>query len=86
MMLRKWDEVKRAYEPYYVPDEWNVTTFADDMDEKVNCAQCGREITFGEAYTSLQVHSSIGFGYAVCEECYHLVEWPERVAAEEGRG
>ena len=86
MRLRKWDERKRAYEPYDVPDEWHVTTIETDMATRVNCAQCGREITFGEAYTSLQVHSPIGFGYAVCEECYHLKEWPERVAAEEGRG
>ena len=85
MRLRKWDERKKAYEPYDVPDEWHVTTFESDMNERVNCAQCGREISFGDSYTSMQVHSPIGFGYAVCEDCYHLKEWPERVAAEEAR-
>lgn len=82
MMLQKYNEQKREYEPYEVPDDWYVSTYENDMDAKVNCCQCGREVTFGECYTSMQVHTCIGFGYAVCERCYYGIEWPARKAAE----
>lgn len=36
----------------------------------VSCAQCGRIFRFGEMYTSREVHTAYGFGYAVCAECY----------------
>ena len=46
--------------------------FAVDMDEIVNCPHCGREVTFGECYTSREIHTQSGFGYAVCEKCYGI--------------
>ena len=79
--LRKWDEWERAYYPYDIPDDWEVTAFAIDMDKVVNCARCGRKVVFGDTYTSCQIHTSHGFGYAVCESC-HDREWRERRAAE----
>ena len=71
MQLRKWNEKKREYEPYTVPDEWKVMTYSDDMDEKCNCAECGKEFAFGLGFTSLCIHTPrCGFGYIVCPECH----------------
>lgn len=69
-ILQKWNIEKDEYEPYGVPDDWNVKTYSDDMDEVINCAQCGKKIACGEGYTSLEVHTPAGFGYSVCEDCY----------------
>ena len=50
MKLQMWNFKVRDYEPYEVPDEWKVKTYCTDMEESVNCAECGREMTFGEGY------------------------------------
>lgn len=47
------------------------------MDKIVACAQCGRKMLFGDGYTSRQIHTRQGFGYAVCEQCYDK-EWKEK--------
>lgn len=52
-------------------------TFSEDMDEKVNCCQCYRAIRFGETYTSNEVHTELGMGFAVCPQCYED-EWERR--------
>ena len=70
-LLRRWDYDKQAYEPYEVPDEWIIRSYGIDLDETINCAQCGREVAFGDCYTSKEIHAPHGFGYAVCGECYH---------------
>lgn len=72
--MQKWNFNKREYEPYSVPADWNCKTYSVDMDEIVNCPHCGRQVTFGECYTSRQIHTEHGFGYAVCESCYED-EW-----------
>ena len=36
----------------------------------VNCPQCGKELPYGETYTSKEIHNWVGLGYGVCEECY----------------
>ena len=79
---RKWNEKTRAYEPYTVPDEWNLLTYANDMDEPCNCAQCGKPMRYGDGYTSMQVHTPVGFGYMVCESCY-AAEREERFGASD---
>lgn len=56
------------YEDIILPDE--CRTYEDDMEKMVPCAQCGRMFKFGEMYTSREVHTAHGFGYAVCAECY----------------
>lgn len=81
--IRRWNYDKQAYEPYDVPDDWNVKVYSDDMDEIVNCPHCGRKVTFGECYTSKEIHTEYWFGYAVCEECYDMErtrekEWEKR--------
>lgn len=70
MVLQKYNAEKKEYEEYKVSDNWNVTTFSYDMKEIVNCAQCGRELPYGKCYTSLEVHTELGMGYAVCDGCY----------------
>lgn len=69
MVLNRWNYEKHDYEPYEVPDDWNVKMYSNDMGEIINCCQCGRRITFGEGYTSKEVHNNFGFGYIVCEKC-----------------
>ncbi len=68
--LRKWNYDTHRYDTHSVPSEWRVTVFETKMAQMINCAQCGSEIAFGESYTSLEIHNSCGFGYAVCDECY----------------
>lgn len=82
MILRRWSESEHRYMPYVVPDDWHVSTYETDMTKLVNCAQCGRELPFGECYTSYQVHTPIGMGYAVCGDCYFGYEVPERLGSE----
>ena len=69
-MLRRWNYEKQAYDPFEIPDAWNAKSYAADMDEIVNCAKCGRSITYGSSYTSREIRTTYGFGYAVCGECY----------------
>lgn len=69
-LLRKWNDVKHQYVPYFIPDEWNTPLYTEDMDEIVNCAECGRKILYGMSYTSRLIHDHIGLGYPVCEECH----------------
>lgn len=77
MILQKWNYKKHDYEDYKVPNNWNVKTYSSNMKEKINCAQCGKKVEFGNCYTSLEVHTNIGFGYGVCRRCYEK-EWRRR--------
>lgn len=69
-VYQKWNYETHKYDDYLVPDDKILKTYSNDMNEIVNCCQCLKEMTFGEGYTSMEVHTPIGFGYAVCEECY----------------
>lgn len=77
MKLRKWNYETHEYEPIEVPDEWNIPLYPDDMEEIVNCPHCGKELPYGETYTSKEIHNWVGLGYGVCEECYEK-EWKRR--------
>ena len=55
----------------------NIKTYSEDMNEIVNCCQCLKPIRYGDTYTSKEVHTKIGFGYAVCQECYEE-EWERK--------
>ncbi len=81
MLLKKWNWKTREYDPYEIPDDWNVKTYSHDMDEIVNCPHCGRKVEFGDTYTSREIHTEHGFGYSVCGDCYAR-EWErERVSS-----
>lgn len=69
-VLRKWDYEAHDYRPYYVPAEWKVTVYTDDLNDVIQCAHCGKELTYGDSYTSFEIHNHAGLGYCVCEDCY----------------
>lgn len=69
-VMKKWNFETHQYEEYIVPLDWNVSMYETDMDKVVNCAECGKQIKYGESYTSVKIHDEVGFGYAVCYECH----------------
>lgn len=72
MLLRKWDYSTHQYEPYNISDEWDCRWYSDDMTKIINCCQCGKELIFENSYNSQEVHSLMGFGYMVCEQCHEI--------------
>lgn len=58
------EEVRKSH-----PD-WNISMIENDMDTVVNCCSCGKKLKYGDSYTSMNVQSELGFGYAECGECY----------------
>lgn len=69
-MVDRWDYISKTYQKYMIPAEWKVATYSEDMEEKVNCCQCGKEIKFGDSYSSQEIQTQMGFGYATCEKCH----------------
>lgn len=83
MKAKKWNYEKHAYEDYETPEEWQCPIMAaENFDDKINCAACGKEITFGESFTSLEIHTPYGFGYSVCQDCA-AEEWKRKMKFEE---
>lgn len=79
--IRKWDYETHSYHGYGVPKEWKIATYCADMSQHINCAGCGKLLPYGETFTSLELHTSMGFGYGVCNECYDK-EWERRRRSE----
>lgn len=75
MKAGKWNYETNQYDPYDLPD--GASCYEEDMGTVVACAQCGRKVTYGTCYTSFEVQTPHGFGYAVCPECYEK-EWERR--------
>ena len=75
MTAQKWNYKTHEYEPYELP--LNATLFEYDLGNIVACARCGSQMIYGNSYTSLEIHNSIGIGYAVCEKCYDD-EWERK--------
>ena len=75
-MVQKWNEQLHSYEPYTLPE--GASLYEEDMDKIVSCAACGKQIAFGDGYTSLHIHNRMGMGYAVCESC-HDAEIAEQI-------
>ena len=69
-VLQKWDYVTHRYRQILVPVDWNCKTYTEDFQEVVNCQHCGKELPFGETFTSLEIQTDMGIGYGVCEECH----------------
>lgn len=80
MRLQKWNYEKHEYEPFDSPAKFTVL-YSSDMSEPIQCANCGKDMTYGEGYTSQTIHNDLGLGYPVCENCYE-VETNERQAAK----
>jgi hypothetical protein len=68
MKVQKWNVKTRKYEPYEMPV--GVILFTHNLDEITSCAQCGKQVVYGDAFTSLEVHNENGLGYPVCDDCY----------------
>lgn len=75
--LQRWDYTLHEYQLFPIPSAWNVVITGEDMEEIINCPTCGKEFKLGDSYTSLEVHTSVGFGFCVCQECYDE-EWERR--------
>ena len=71
MLIKKWNTLKRDYEPYEVPDSWKLPLYSEDMDEVINCVNCGCSMLYGNGYTSRRYLNDSGFGYYECEKCYY---------------
>lgn len=71
MSVGRWNYETRSYDPYESTPGTTVGFFSEDLEKPINCAQCGKEITFGEGYTSKEIHQlGTGFGYVVDSDCY----------------
>lgn len=68
--MQRWNPKTHDYEPYAVPNNWNCPVLTYDMDEVMNCVSCGKQIRFGECYTSRFIHTESGMGYNVCADCH----------------
>lgn len=70
MKAKKWNPKTREYHDYELPKNASVGFLSNNMDKEIACARCGKKMLFGDGYTSKQIHTEYGFGYAVCEQCY----------------
>lgn len=67
--MKRFNRNTHSYEDYSPPvADGNYTIYSEDMDEIVNCCQCGKEITFGEGCVSMEIYSG-PFGHIVCRQC-----------------
>jgi len=65
---QKWDFTTREYYSFIVSPK--ASLYEEDMSKIIDCAECSREMAFGDCYTSRAIHNTYGLGYAVCEDCY----------------
>lgn len=71
--MKRWDFDLHEYVNYDIPKDWKCRCISNDLSEKINCASCGKELTFGESYTSCEIFDDSGFwGMNVCEECSRI--------------
>ena len=55
---------------YEIPDNWIVSSYETDVNTVVNCATCGKSLTYGDAWLSWEIFDDRGLAYAVCKECF----------------
>ena len=67
-MTGKWNYRTKQYDPYILPD--GASAFEYEMDKIIQCASCSENMEYGDGYTSLEIHNSVGLGFSVCEKCY----------------
>lgn len=67
-MAEKFDFKERRYKRYILPA--GAAMERDNLDDVVNCANCGKPVKFGESYISLTIHNLYGLGYCVCGQCH----------------
>ena len=73
-IIRKWNFEKHEYED--VENKYSaklvIINNPSDLDEIIKCTNCGKEVTFGECWTSKQWQNDFGFGFPVCAECHQI--------------
>ena len=67
--MQRRNPTTKEYRPYTIPKEWYCPIVVEDMETKINCANCWKETTFWNCYTSTQIFEDC-FWYPVCEQCY----------------
>ena len=72
MIVTKYNPKTGRCALHRLPDGAILET--DDMDKVVPCADCGRDIKFGESHTSRTILTQKGLGFPICESCYKN-EW-----------
>lgn len=72
--IAKWNFKTHEYEPYTPNPQWKIKLYSNDMNEAINCTSCGKDMLYGDTFTSRQLHNHIGLGYPVCRDCYDH-EW-----------
>lgn len=78
-MAGKWNYKTHSYDPY---NPSHKLTLMAELTDQVHCSACGKELPFGDCFTSKEIHTEMGLGYPVCEDCYN-----EEIARErESRG
>lgn len=70
LVLRKWNFNTHDYEPHPVPQGKKIVLFSTNMSLDVNCANCFKDMQYGDGYTSKTIHNESGLGFPVCEDCY----------------
>ena len=71
MFLRRWNYFSKKYDQIEIPNDWKVSLDCEEGKE-YSCAGCGKEINRNTCFTSAEIHDSLGFGYAICEDCAKL--------------
>lgn len=66
--VAKWSPLIKKYIPYMVHND--ASFFEEDMDKIVKCAECNRDIEYGDCFSSRLIHTRMGYGYAVCPKCH----------------
>ena len=86
--VKRYSYRNHCYEkPEELPKNWHTPLVADSMDEIINCACCGKEIRYGDGYSSIDICGMSGcLGYSICEECYkkELAELFEEICGRIG--
>ena len=85
--IAKWNPRKHEYEAFVSPAGDDASLYESDMEKVIKCAGCGKQLPFGETFTSHMIHNQLGMGYAVCKDCYddELRQMLEAFAEEGGK-
>jgi hypothetical protein len=70
MKAKKWNYKTKKYDDYELPGK--TLLFSYDMEKEITCAQCGKNMKYGEGFASREIHTSQGLGYPVCGDCYKI--------------
>lgn len=69
MKAQKWVFKDKEYIDYETPQ--NASMYETDMTMIIACADCGKPVLFGNAFTSRAIHNQHGLAYSVCKNCYN---------------